>query len=109
MAIRLCKVCGDWHDLDKPWPHNCQSEPNWAQSDLPGPYIAGDTMQPVQSMRDGKMYDSKSRLRRTYRQAGMIEVGNDPALFRKKPKPPPDRQKIRATIHRAFSKAGLGA
>lgn len=109
MAIRLCKVCGDWHDLDKPWPHNCQAEPNWAQSDLPGPYIAGDTMQPVQSQLDGKMYDSKSRLRSTYKAAGMIEVGNDPALFRKPKKPPPDRQKIRATIHRAFSRAGLGA
>jgi hypothetical protein len=22
MAIRLCKVCGGWHDLDKPWPHS---------------------------------------------------------------------------------------
>jgi hypothetical protein len=21
---RKCKSCGDWHRLDKPWPHNCR-------------------------------------------------------------------------------------
>lgn len=109
MAIRLCKVCGGWHDLERPWPDNCRDEPNWAQSDLPGPYIASDTMQPVKSMLDGKMYDSKSTLRRTYRAAGVVEVGNDPAMFRKPKKRPPDRQKIRAAVNKAFSRAGLGA
>lgn len=109
MTIRLCKNCGDWHDLDKPWPHNCLPERNHAQSDLSGPFIASDTMQGVRSMLDGKMYDSKSRLRATYKAAGVVEVGNDPSLFRKPKKPPPDRQKIRASIHKAFSKAGLGA
>lgn len=23
---RLCKVCGGWHALDRPWPHNCRPE-----------------------------------------------------------------------------------
>lgn len=23
---RLCKVCGDWHALERPWPHNCRPE-----------------------------------------------------------------------------------
>jgi hypothetical protein len=39
---------------------------------------ASDVMDPVQSQRDGRMYDSKSALRRTYREAGVTEVGNDP-------------------------------
>ena len=23
---RLCRVCGDWHSMAQPWPHNCGSE-----------------------------------------------------------------------------------
>lgn len=23
---RLCRVCGGWHALDRPWPHNCRGE-----------------------------------------------------------------------------------
>jgi hypothetical protein len=71
--------------------------------------VIGDTMEPVQSMLDGKMYDSKARLRATYRAAGVTEVGNDPAILRKGPKPKPDRQAIKAAIGKAFSRAGFGA
>jgi hypothetical protein len=60
------------------------------------------------SMLDGKLYDSKSRLRRTYREAGVVEVGNDVHMT---PPPPkrPRREDIKAAVGRAFSKAGLGA
>lgn len=34
----------------------------------------------VQSMVDGKHYDSKSAMRRHYREAGVTEVGNDPSV-----------------------------
>lgn len=37
---RLCKVCGDWHSLERPWPHNCRSEApprNWR---LAAPMVA---------------------------------------------------------------------
>lgn len=49
------------------------------QGDLAAPMVIRDTMDPVQSMLDGKMYDSKRKLRRTYREGGVEEVGNDPA------------------------------
>ncbi len=70
-----------------------------------------DTMKPVQSMLDGKMYDSKSKLRATYKAAGMVELGNDssvtnPTPFkRKKPK----KQDVKDSLDKAFSRAGLGA
>lgn len=110
MRERFCKVCGGWHQLDR-WPHNCMPERNWNRSDLPGPMVIRDTMDPVQSMLDGKMYDSKANLRATYRAAGVTEVGNDPSIVNPKPfkKPRPDRQAIKAAVGKAFSQAGLGA
>lgn len=36
---RLCKSCGDWHRLDRPWPHNCR-EPAPPRSHLAAPQIA---------------------------------------------------------------------
>tara|TARA_R110000823_G_scaffold10557_3_gene36777 strand:+ start:1521 stop:1850 length:330 start_codon:yes stop_codon:yes gene_type:complete len=105
---RLCKVCGGWHDLDMPWPDNCWPERTMMRSDLAAPMIIQDNMQPVKSMLDGKMYDSKSQLRATYRAAGVVEVGNDVPT---KPKAPtrPKRAEIKAAVGKAFSQAGLGA
>lgn len=108
MTLRLCKFCEGWHDLEY-WPSNCMPEHNWNRSELSGPYIASDTMQPVKSMLDGKLYDSKSKLRSTYRAAGVTEVGNDPAIKRPFKKPKPDRKAIKASVERAFSRAGFGA
>ena len=36
---RRCKVCGDWHRLDRPWPHNCRSEAP-PRADFATPMIA---------------------------------------------------------------------
>jgi hypothetical protein len=36
---RLCKVCGDWHSLARPWPHNCR-EPAPPRARLSAPQIA---------------------------------------------------------------------
>lgn len=84
------------------------SRPPVQRSHLPAPQIIGDTMPAVQSMLDGKMYDSKSRLRATYRAAGVTEVGNDVKTERA-PMKRPDRGEVRAAVRRAASKAGLGA
>lgn len=110
MRERFCKVCRGWHRLDA-WPHNCAKERNWNRSALPAPNFICDTMEPVRSMLDGRMYDSKAALRSTYKQAGVVEVGNDSSVTEPKPfkKPKPDRQAIKASVHRAFSQAGFGA
>ena len=52
------------------------------QGELQCPMIISDSqggIHGVQSMADGKHYDSKSNMRRHYREAGVIEIGNDPA------------------------------
>lgn len=66
----------------------------------------------LQSQVDGKYYDSKSGLRRHYRQAGVVEVGNDvPATrFAHGTKPAADPMKDRAqtqAIYKAFNRIGL--
>lgn len=107
---RFCRVCEGWHEPEA-WPHNCMPERNLARSDIPGPMIISDTMEPVQSQLDGKFYDSKAALRSTYRAAGVVEVGNDSSALDPKPfkKPKPKREEIKAAVNKAFSRVGLGA
>lgn len=83
-------------------------QPALARSNLPCPMLMTDHMDPVQSMVDGRMYDSKSALRRTYRQAGVIEVGNDPARLRPRQKPKIDRKAIKASLDRAEARFNRG-
>lgn len=70
--------------------------------------VMSDTMDPVQSMLDGKMYTSKSALRATYRAAGCEEVGNDPARLKPRQKAKPDRRKIRDTLEKAEARFNRG-
>jgi hypothetical protein len=56
----------------------------------------------------GKIYDSKSKLRQEYKQLGMVEVGNDPARNRPKPKHKPDRKAISDTIQKAKARFDRG-
>lgn len=78
------------------------------RSDLPCPMISSDDMPAVQSQLDGKMYSSKSALRATYRAAGMIEVGNDPARLRPRERPKVDRRVIKDTVERAVARFNRG-
>lgn len=88
-----------------------------ARSELSAPMLVGDTIEPTQSMADGRFYTSKAALRNTYKPSGnpdgkrYVEVGNDPSVTAPKPfkRPKPKRADIRAAVGRAFSQAGLGA
>lgn len=79
---------------------------------LAAPRVQGDTIGHVQSMADGKWYDSKSALRKGYRAAGVQEVGNEVPTARRKPTRAEvekrDRERYGA-LARAMSKVGLGA
>lgn len=61
-------------------------KPRAARSLFPCPTIVKDVIDPVRSMADGKMYDSMSSLRRTYRADGnpqgqeYIEIGDAPMM-----------------------------
>lgn len=104
---RLCKVCRGWHDVEN-WPHNCMTHERSLQV-LPAPRISGDTMKPVMSMTDGKMYDSKSAIRAEYKRAGVIEVGNDVPMKKPTVDWSAEKKKRQAAVGKALSQAGFGA
>jgi hypothetical protein len=85
-------------------------EPNWNRSDIPAPMLVRDGMEPVQSQLDGKLYDSKSALRQTYKHAGVIEVGNDAQRFKPtiREKAKPDRKQIKAAVEQAQARFNRG-
>jgi hypothetical protein len=93
----------NYHLID--WSKPLTAEPRQREygprSSLPFPMVLSDTMEPVQSQLDGRMYDSKSSLRATYKDAGVLEIGNDPARFKTPEKPKVDRKAIRESIMRA--------
>lgn len=85
-----------------------------ARSPLPCPMIISDSIDPTESMADGKTYTSKTALRRTYRPDGnpqgreYVELGNDQRpheqkrgnVVRDKPKSTEIIQKAMATADR---------
>ena len=85
------------------------NDPPMSNPELAAPRVISDGMEPVQSMLDGQMYDSKAHLRSTYKQAGVTEVGNDSSIVAPKPykKPPPPRAKIQEAVGKAVSRVNL--
>lgn len=118
-TYRICKACGDLHDIYN-WPDNHRDWMPDNRSDLSAPMVIRDNMDATRSMLDGRMYDSKSALRSTYRAAGVVEVGNDPSVtdpeqmrsqaasVRKRHKQA-SRKKVEAAVGKAMSQTGLGA
>ena len=68
-------------------------------------YVISDEMAPTLHMADGKRYSSKAKFRQATRDAGCVEVGNDPAILGR-PRAPVSfnptvrRQEIRESIRR---------
>jgi hypothetical protein len=89
-----------------PAPVKVRHEPKL--SDLPCPRLASDSMEPVRSQFDGRMYDSKSALRRTYRAAGVTEVGNDPARLRPFKRKPVADKPIADAVEKATARVERG-
>lgn len=75
-----------------------------ARSHLSAPIVIGDNLE-VRSMVDGKMYTSKAALRRSYRERGYVEVGNEKQVPGERRRP--DRKKVRHAVGAALSKAGI--
>ncbi len=61
------------------WREELMFQRQLSQGQLAAPMVISDSLgvHGLESQLDGKYYDSKSNLRRTYREAGMTEVGND--------------------------------
>lgn len=92
---RLCRCCSEFHDLAQPWPQTCAS--HFGEQATSGFYVISDTMEPMRSMADGKMYDSKSQYRGDLRARGLIEVGND-RIERRPVQAPPVREHMRQAL-----------
>ena len=78
-----------------------------ARSALAAPMIITDEMPATRHMADGRHYTSKREFRAVTRAHGCVEVGNDPAMLRRSPRPKPDRNAVRASVARAFARTGL--
>lgn len=84
---------------------------NRCRADLPTPMIMSDSIDPIKSMADGRTYDSKSALYRTYRADGNPQgiryecVGNeDTSKFTPLKR---DKAKAMEAVHRAASEMGI--
>jgi hypothetical protein len=80
-----------------------------ARAGLAAPMVIADEMPATRHMADGNVYTSKRKFRAVTRAHGCVEVGNDPAMLRRKPKPAPDRRAIKAAVGRAFARMGFEA
>lgn len=80
---RLCRVCKDFHELDVQWPEACLGHFGVQASDAP--FVRTDGMDAVQSMADGRTYDSKSAYYASVRRAGCEIVGDDRSGFGRPP------------------------
>jgi hypothetical protein len=79
--------------------------PETARGDFPTPRIAGDNIEVVSQV-DGKVFTSKSALRRQYRENGYIEIGNEDVTRHIKP-PAKDRAPIKEAVGKALSRVGI--
>lgn len=72
---RKCKVCGGWHRLDKPWPHNCRSEAPRRNLDLAMPQLA-PSFEPFLSTPmhpDAEVIGSRNAKREYMKRNGLVE------------------------------------
>jgi hypothetical protein len=101
MTQRLCRACGDWHEMGNPWPRECMGHfrSTSARSDLPRPMVISDYVD-VDSPVSGERFTSKSQLRQHYKANGVVEVGNEKLT----PKDNDDRPiaPIEADVAKAF-------
>ena len=78
--------------------------PRGPRAGLATPMLVRDHIDAVQSMADWKVYESKSAMRRAYRNLGFDELGND-APTTVAPAPEPDPQ---ATVIEAYQRVRDG-
>lgn len=72
MHSRYCKVCSDFHDLEKPWPSACEG--HFAKR--AGPQVVRD-IEPYKSTITGEMIGGRRQHRDHLKAHGCIEVGNE--------------------------------
>lgn len=80
---RKCKVCGGWHSLSKPWPHNCRAEGPRRNINLATPAIA-PSFEPFRTgvLEGAEIIGSRADKREYMKKHDLVEydegVNNDP-------------------------------
>lgn len=90
---RMCKTCGNWHDLEEPWPCIRPSKSS-------APYVISDSMAPTKHMGTGEILDSKAKFRAATRASGCVEIGNE--TIKNRPPVKLDSGKRRDDIRKAI-------
>lgn len=98
MRSRLCRACGDFHDLSEPWPDECFYGSKFGA----GPQVVGD-LKPYKSMITGEMVDGRTRHRDHLKAHGCREIGNDTSHMNRKAQPIEGR---RESLHRMLADVG---
>lgn len=112
MRSRLCRVCGGWHGLGDPWPEDCAD--HFGARAAQAASVISDEMPPVRSGADGKLYTSKSAIRRSYKPSGnpqgirFVELGNNHADGPGRPTQPDTSAAVHASLERALSRYSAG-
>jgi hypothetical protein len=85
MTERMCKACGNWHNLDKPWPEVCVWELTARHAKKLGsaPNVISDEMRATKHHATGEYMTSKRAFSKATRAAGCIELGNEQIQPRK--------------------------
>lgn len=84
MRSRFCKKCGDWHNLDEPWPEACSAAPV-ERSALPMPNVMGDIPEYRSPLGTGPI-TSRSHRREDLKRGNCREV--DPGEYKHPPVKP---------------------
>ena len=75
-----------------------------------GPQVISDTVgsdiNGIQSMADGKYYDSKSEYRRSLKEKGLVELGNDAPVVGKGPEASISERELKHDIKTAIEQLG---
>lgn len=78
MTQRMCKACGDWHDLDEPWPAKCFKHLYGGRSEgMQAAYVISDNMDALKHHATGEIMTSKRAFSKATRAAGCVELGNE--------------------------------
>lgn len=81
------------------------TRPRVSRSNFPSPYVVSDALPDLRSMADGKIYDSKSAMRREYKRRGLIELGNDAPTHTPEPR---ENLVTENDVYEAYQKVSQG-
>jgi|GEM_PF-1968605 len=119
LGKKFDRVSGTWVDADVYDRRRADMEERAFQrrsnqGELTAPMIVTDGQPALRSMTDGKVYDSKSEMRKEYRRAGVVEVGTEKqkpgrTWTQEREKRAKQREQIKASLHMAHSRMGFGA